>query len=73
LKSGTALKKRRNGLEQGDLEYPGNLECVIAKVVFPSRRLASKVVYNLAPEDEFVVVTIQHGKPPEVNPDETRV
>jgi hypothetical protein len=51
-KSGTASKKRRNALEQGDLEYPGNLERIIAKRVFPSRRLATKGVYNLGPEDQ---------------------
>jgi hypothetical protein len=42
--------------------------------VFPSKRLATKVAYNLGGEDERVVVTVERGADPqEVNPDETRV
>jgi len=34
----------------------------VAERVFPSKRLATKVVYNLGPEDERIVVTVERGR-----------
>jgi hypothetical protein len=50
-------------LEDPDLEYPGNLGRTVAERVFPGRRLATKVVYNLGPDDERIVITIERGRP----------
>jgi hypothetical protein len=55
-------EEARTTLEEPDLEYPGNLGRTVAERVFPSNRLATKVVYNLGPEDERVVVTVEHGR-----------
>jgi len=56
-------EEARATLEEPDLEYPGNLGRTVAERVFPSRRLATKVVYNLGPEGERVVVTVERGRP----------
>lgn len=50
-------------LEEPDLEYPGKLGRTVAERVFEGRRLAHKVVYNQAPEDERIVVTVERGRP----------
>ena len=55
-------EEARATLEEPDLEYPGNLGRTVAERVFPSNRLATKVVYNLGPEDERVVVTVERGR-----------
>jgi hypothetical protein len=56
-------EEARITLEEPDLEYPGNLGRAVAERVFPSKRLATKVVDNLGPEDERVVVTVERGRP----------
>ena len=55
-------EEARVTLEEPDLEYPGNLGRTVAERVFPSNRLATKVVYNLGGEDERVVVTVERGR-----------
>lgn len=49
-------------LEDPDLEYPGKLGRTVAERVFEGRHLAHKVVYNQAPEDERIVVTVERGR-----------
>ena len=67
-------EEARATLEEPDLEYPGNLGRTVAERVFPGRRLATKVIYNLGGEDVRVVVTVERrADPQEVNPDKTRV
>jgi hypothetical protein len=56
-------EEARATLEDPDLEYPGNLGRTVAERVFPGRRLATKVVYNLGPDDERIVITIERGRP----------
>jgi Domain of unknown function (DUF4258) len=53
----------RATLEEPDAEYPGNLGRTVAERTFPSKRLATKVVYNRGAEDERVVVTVERGRP----------
>jgi hypothetical protein len=55
-------EEARATLEEPDLEYPGNLGRTVAERVFPGRRLATKVVYNLGPEGERAVVTVERGR-----------
>ena len=50
-------------LEDPDLEYPGKHDRTVAEKVFEGRRLAHKVVYNQAPEDERIIVTVERGRP----------
>jgi hypothetical protein len=40
-------EEARTTLEEPDLGYPGNLGRIVAERVFPSKRLATKVIYNL--------------------------
>ena len=56
-------EEARAALEEPDLEYLGNLGRTVAERVFPGRSLATKVVYNLGPEDELVVITVERGRP----------
>ena len=50
-------------LDAPDLEYPGNKDRTVAEKVFPGRKLAVKVVYNLGAGDERLIVSVMRGRP----------
>ena len=56
-------EEARSTLEELDLEYPGYLGRIVAEKVLPSKRLATKVAYNLGPGGTRIVVTFERGIP----------
>ena len=60
---GVSEDEMRLTLEKPDIEYPGNAGRIVAERTPPGRILATKVVYNLSPEGERVVVTVERGRP----------
>ncbi len=71
---GIPEEEARATVEEPDNEYPGNLGRVVAERTFPARRLATKVVYNRGAKGEYIVVTVERGRPTRGGePDETGV
>lgn len=50
-------------LTEPDAEYQGDRGRHVAERMFPHRRPAVKVVYDLGLEDERIVVTVELGRP----------